>query len=549
MKRLLLLLLALLPVLFLTACMGAGGQPGMFDFIAKPIGQFLMIIYEAVGNYGIAILILAIVVKIVLLPFQMKSKKGQMRQARLQPKIAELQKKHGTNKAKINEEMAKLYKEEGVNPASGCLWSFLPLPIMFALFYVIRQPLTLMMGVASDALQEGGKIFQKLSDMNFQQTLSDVYVEIEQAQFITANFAEFSRLGIENLREISFYLFPYLNLGAQPQYTFLWSTDWGNKDVWLPGLLLFIIPLISGGSQFVSSAIMRKVTPTATPDGAGKSMQSMMMLMPLMSIVFGFMFPAALGFYWTIGTVLQIGQDIFLTKRYTKILDAEDEERNKQRKKKEAEIEAKRLESERKKADGVVEKNPNVSKKKKQKSEKQSQLEKTAEWEKKNAPPADEKNEPSRVGNRRYARGRAYDPDRYGASAAAAAGSESPEETDDADKPEKKKKPKSGDKRKNTEVAESEMQDPEEGGGSETESGPQSEDVDPDSGDERADGGDEAETEPESEDLDAEEDGEEDDDASGSDDDPDDASGGDDDPDDTSTVKFDTKRFDDDGKD
>jgi len=146
-----------------------------FDFIAKPFGQFLMFIYELVGNYGIAILILAIVVKVILLPFQMKSKKGTLRQTRLQPKIAELQKKHGANKAKVNEEMAKLYKEEGVNPASGCLWSFLPLPIMFALFYVIRQPLTLMMGVASEHLAEGGAIFNKLAQLNFEPTLGAAY--------------------------------------------------------------------------------------------------------------------------------------------------------------------------------------------------------------------------------------------------------------------------------------------------------------------------------------------------------------------------------------
>jgi len=401
----------------------------MFDFIARPFGQLLMFLYESLGNYGLAILVIAIVIKVILLPFQMKAKRGQMRQARLQPKIAEINKKHGANKAKVNEEMAKMYKEEGVNPASGCLWGFLPLPIMFALFFVIRSPLTMMMGVAAEHLQEGGIIYNRLLALNFEPQLTSWYVEIEQAQFITANFREFALLNIENLREISFHLFPQLDLGAQPQWNFLWSTDWTNSAIWVPGFMLFLIPLLSCGMQFVSTAINRKFSPTpAVTEGAGKSMQSILMLMPLMSLWFGFMLPAALGFYWTIGTVCQIAQDLWLTKRYTKILDAEDEERNRQRKKKEAEIEAKRVESERKRAEGVVEKNPNISKRKKQKSDKQGQRDKAAEWEKKNAPPdKEEKVEPGRVGNRRYARGRAYDPDRYGPEGAASDAEDDPD--------------------------------------------------------------------------------------------------------------------------
>ena len=106
----------------------------MFNSLARPFGMLMMFLYEQVSNYGIAIILFALVIKIILLPFQMKSKRGMMQQARLQPQIAELQKKHGTNKAKINEETMKLYKEEGVNPASGCLWGFIPLPIMLALF-------------------------------------------------------------------------------------------------------------------------------------------------------------------------------------------------------------------------------------------------------------------------------------------------------------------------------------------------------------------------------------------------------------------------------
>jgi len=392
----------------------------MFDVIASPFAHLLMIFYDLTGSYGLALILFATVVKVALLPFQMKAKKGQMKQSRLQPKIAEIQKKHGANRAKLSEETQKLWKEEGVNPASGCIWGLLPLPIMFALFQAIRQPISLMMGVPRYLIEEGGAIYERIHSLGFHSTVQQLNIELDYAQFITSHWEQFYQWATYGLQAISFNLGP-LNLGQQPQWTFFWNenTDWSHVDGWLPGLLLFLVPVISAGMQFISAAITRKTQPTPQIDpnnpGAGKGMQTMMMLMPLMSLWFGFMFPAALGFYWTTGTVLQIFQDLWLNKRYTKILDAEDEVRNAARKAKEAEIEAKRLESERKKAEGIVETNANKSKRNKQRIEKQERLDKAAEWERKNAPPStkEEVDEPSRVGKRRNARGRAYDPNRY----------------------------------------------------------------------------------------------------------------------------------------
>jgi len=401
--------------------------------IAQPFAWLLMFLYNLVNNYGLALLLVAIIVRVLLLPFQMKGKRGMMRQSRLQPKIAELQKKHGANKQKLNEEMAKLYKEEGVNPASGCLWSFIQMPIMIALFYAIRQPLTLMMGVAGDLFERirdeageiifEGRILQVLQGLNppveyTDEVLNGFYAQIYIAQDVSRNWEVFESLSpvIEKLQYISFEL-GILNLAEIPNWQF-WTFPWDDFSKLLPIFLLFLLPLISGGAQFISAGIMRKMSPVGSPEAAKGTMGTVMKLMPLMSVWFGFILPAALSFYWTIGTVLQIGQDIWLTKKYTKILDEEDAEKAVIRKAKEAELEAKREETERLKAEGLAERNRNTSKSKKQKSSKQDKREKAAEWEKKNAPvvESEDKHEPSRVGNRRYARGRAYDPDRFSKS-------------------------------------------------------------------------------------------------------------------------------------
>lgn len=83
-----------------------------------------------------------------------KSKKSMMRTSRLQPRITELQRRHEGNQQKLNEEMAKLYREEKINPMSGCLWSLIPFPILIALYSVIRQPLTKMMGLGAEAVTQ-----------------------------------------------------------------------------------------------------------------------------------------------------------------------------------------------------------------------------------------------------------------------------------------------------------------------------------------------------------------------------------------------------------
>ena len=419
------------------------------DPIARPLGMVMMFFYNLVTDYGLSIIFLAIVIKAVLMPFQMKSKRGMMRQARLQPMIAELQKKHGTNKAKINEETMKLYRDEGVNPASGCLWALLPMPILMAIFQVIRKPITNIMGVDGDTIGAAyraaietpqphqnefyAQMFQtkeifKLED-GVGEFVSRVFAEnkwVEEQASALEQTAEQWKEGFtaiaNGLQNIDF-TFLGLDLSKVPDWQFLWNSAEGDYSSWIAGFLLFLIPLISGGAQFISMKINRKFNPQPTVEGQGKGMQTFLMIMPLFSVFIGFSTPAALGFYWTVSTVLQTGQDFWLNKVYSKKLDAEEAVRDVERKKKEAEIEAKRLETERKKAEGLVaEQNQNTSKRKRQKSNRQEQIEKAAHWDKKtkrSGSQKTEKIEPSRVGNRPYARGRAYDPNRYSGLAVA----------------------------------------------------------------------------------------------------------------------------------
>lgn len=375
--------------------------------IATPFGMLMMWLYNVTQNYGVAIILFAVIVRLIMLPFQMKSKKGMMRTQLLQPRMQELQKKYGSNQQKYSEELQKLYKEEGVNPMGGCLWSLIPFPILIALYYAIREPLTTMMRVPSELLAEGGAIANKLAELGFEISSRSAYAEIEMSKFISEHFEAFSSLS-DKLVKID-YNFLGIDLGATPNWQ-IWTYDFSDPAQIWPQIGLFLIPLAAAGLSYLQSVMSQKLNPSADPQAAATS-NSMLMMMPLMTIFFCFMMPGALGLYWAIGSVISIVQELLLTDYYKKQLAVETAESDRRRAEREAELEAKRAETERLKAAGEQVENESTSKKKKNLREKQER--EKAEREYNEAKSGEEKYEPSRVGHRKYARGRAYDPDRY----------------------------------------------------------------------------------------------------------------------------------------
>lgn len=393
----------------------------MWATITKPFAWLMVKLYELTGNYGAAIILFALAVNLILTPFMAKSKKSMMRSTRLQPRIQELQKRHEGNPQKLNAEMQKLYREEGVNPMSGCLWSLIPFPILIALYSVIRQPLTRMMFVAQDfvtVLQDYfvGKGLYVIPEK------ANAYFEIELAKLTHLNWdavqADLAGKIDPRLLNIDFG-FLGLNLGDQPKWNFFMNTDWSSAAVWLPALGLFLIPFISAFLSWLSMKISNMANPQQDAQTAA-SMKSMSLMMPIMSIWICFVMPAAMGVYWIANSVFGMARDYILTKVYKKQLDKEDAERQALRSQREKELEEKRLETERLRAEGKTEKNANTSKKKIQANEKQKLEERKAALEKADRAARrerlgikDEEKPASQVGNRRYARGRAYVPDRF----------------------------------------------------------------------------------------------------------------------------------------
>ncbi len=278
---------------------------GIFDtLIVRPFGLLLMWIYSIVNNYGLAIIIFATIAKLILLPFSYKSKKSMAQMSRVQEKVNKLQKQYANNRVKLNEEITKLYEREGISPMSGCLPSFLPLPIMFGLYYAVQKPLTYMMGFLEKpgtdiALLANAVGITDLASQNaytVQITIAERLGEFFDASGkLMPEIANLSSNIANYLVYIDFDFFG-LNLAQQPSFT--------NPSV------LWVIPILSGLTAFLSSFLTQKMQGSQLQG----SMKIMLYVMPLMSVYFGFILPASVGVYWITNNVLMVVQEFCLGK-------------------------------------------------------------------------------------------------------------------------------------------------------------------------------------------------------------------------------------------
>jgi YidC/Oxa1 family membrane protein insertase len=389
----------------------------LVDIVVWPFARLLEILYNWTDSYGLAIILFALVVNLILLPFMAKSKKGMMKTTRIQPQLKELEKKHKGNQQKYQQEVMKLYKEQGASPTSGCLWSLLPFPILLALYGVIRQPLGYMMGLSDKSVKELTE--WATQNAGFVASKQGTYDQIGVTNAIHQNWdSVINALGDfgGKLLDID-YSFLGMNLGMVPKWK-IWSFDFSSADIGAQ-IGLFFIPIIAAFLSWASMKISQATNPPQAGAQAQVSMKTMNLMMPIMSIWICFIMPAALGVYWIANSCFGIVRDVVLTKHYKRKLDIEDAERIAAQKAKEEEMARRREETEQLRAEGATTRNSNTSKKKMQAQQKQIDDERRAateraEREARRAQLGIETPEnPSQVGKRRYARGRAYDPNRY----------------------------------------------------------------------------------------------------------------------------------------
>ena len=387
------------------------------ELIKNTFGYVLEWLYNFSGNYGVALILFSLAVKLILLPASAKGKKGMMKTTRLQPKMKQLELAYGADKAGYQQAVQQLYREEGVSPFGGCLWSILPLLIIIPLYRVIQQPLDYVLHLGADVVSllkeayadETGKA---LSDLGY------------YWQFSVASNLEHYGAGIEALQGVESLKLTMLgiDLGQTPSWQIWTMKSWSEFG----GALW---PLLSGALNYLSMFISQKMNNTIISNDKGEhdkaaaqanGLKGMQLTMPLISVVFGFMFPVGISVYWVSQSVFGILQDVVLTQHYRKVYDAEDELKRENAAMLAAEEEEKeRIRAAKRAANpnGIVE---NTSKKKQQLREKQDRDAAAKSFENKKRselglPIEEEEDEfPGGEPGRPYARGRAYRAEHYG---------------------------------------------------------------------------------------------------------------------------------------
>lgn len=400
------------------------------DFISVPFGYLLEWLYRFAGDYGLALILFSLVVKLLLAPFTAKSKKSSMKMSRLAPRVKLIQEKYANDPQKQNEAMQALYKSEGVSMGGGCLWSLIPLLIIFPLFDVIREPMVYMLHISKNDATTIVKIIQDAGHI----TTTNAYGQMVAAQFIPNVLPQIQEAGIV-LSEIQQaginFQFIGLDLAATPSWHFWTGAFWTGGWATLGAALL---PVLSAGIQLLSMAVTMKVNnslvtnekgvrdeETAKESQVNKTSKTMMWVGPVMSLLIGFGYPAALSVYWFAQGVISMIIDLVLTMKYRKVYDAEDAERlEKLLEEERIAMEKERIRAERRAAnpDGQTQ---NTSKKKLQKQQQaESEAAKAAAAKeyaiKKGTYVEEEKPQNtamSGIPERPYCKGRAYDPDRY----------------------------------------------------------------------------------------------------------------------------------------
>ena len=402
------------------------------DIIRVPFGWLLNVLYNFTTNYGLALIIFAILVKVILLPATAKSKRSSMKMSRLAPKMQEIQKKYANDPQKQNAAIQALYKEEGVSMGGGCLWSLVPMLILIPLFTVIREPITYVLMESKEVAAEIVRVIKEADPTVF--TGNSYYDQVAAARAIP-QFAELIKAAIpsvnpDTLAGINF-TFLGIDMGAVPQFNIfnstLWAWDWAHIGA-------FLVALLSAGNQIVTMLISQKTNDSVITNEKGiedkeaaknsqtaQSNKMMLWMMPLMSLWIGFTVPCALSLYWFVSGVVRTVEDTILTKRYRKIYDAEDAIRlQKALEQDRIEAEKERIRAERRAAnpDGITE---NTSKKKMQKKlraeEEAAKAAAAKEYAARKGIEVEQDESESclsGIPDRPYCKGRAYDPNRYG---------------------------------------------------------------------------------------------------------------------------------------
>ncbi|MDH4111739.1 MAG: YidC/Oxa1 family membrane protein insertase [Actinomycetota bacterium] len=285
----------------------------IFQVLLDSIGWILAWLYDVIPNYGVAIIVLTLLLRFLLFPLGMKQIKSMQAMQALQPKIKEIQKKYKGNKAKAQEETMRLYKEAGVNPLGGCLPVLAQFPLLIAMYAVIRAP-----GYEPVTIDNQPAYMITNNHLPTDSALFASVVTHQGTGFVGLNLqCSASQAGSVQNSTIKDSEGEAVKPGVQLVGSNRQALDSFESKPVIPcgtdGLTSKIGYVLLLGLMIGTSFYQTLQTQRASPQGAASSQQQMILrVMPLFFGFIGFSFPAGLVLYWTVSNLFMIGQQTLL---------------------------------------------------------------------------------------------------------------------------------------------------------------------------------------------------------------------------------------------
>ena len=273
-------------------------------YILWPFGQLMRLFYEWTGSYAIALLLFAVVIKLVLFPFSIKQQKNSIKQAKLRPKEEAIRKKYAgredkPTQQKMQQEIMELYQREGYSPLSGCGPLLLQMPIIMILYRIVYMPLTYICQWSTDKINTLKTIAENaglLGDGKW-----SAQAEIQLLGFIKNNPDKFDADVVAQLPRLNLFGIEKFDLSVKPEFA-----SW-----------MILIPILVFLTTFFSMKLSRRFMYQAPEQQAQQNSLSMKIMdfaMPLFSAWLSLSLPSALGVYWIYQSVLSFGQQFLLYK-------------------------------------------------------------------------------------------------------------------------------------------------------------------------------------------------------------------------------------------
>ncbi|MBO4884594.1 MAG: YidC/Oxa1 family membrane protein insertase [Clostridia bacterium] len=297
-----------------------------------PIGDLLRwildLIYSLVGNYGWSVLIFTLLIRIFLMPLDIKSKRSMKKMQAVQPRIDELNKKYANDKDKLNKKMQELYQKEKISPLSGCLPMLIQMPILFAMFAVMREiadeeTVAMILNIKENIEAGIANFKPQLQSIlwikNVFQPDSFMSTVVPAAGDALATITKASgNMTVEMIEAAKAFL--------QTDAYRTWADAYGNAIVYSAPLLmwtisipqvfngLFLLPILSAVSQFFSNKIMSAGQQQTASQQQNSSNAIMKWFFPIFSLWICASSNAAFALYWVFINLFQIIQQYIIGK-------------------------------------------------------------------------------------------------------------------------------------------------------------------------------------------------------------------------------------------